>query len=144
MFSSQSRKDPDMFRMTRTLIVAAAVLAVAAPVASAKPIAIVKPVTSTAAGYQGTYRPVDTNVRLSPDPADKVGTLAQVTNIHQVPVATTKTVTQSSFDWTSATIGAGFILSIVLAGAGAIGLRRPRPLPLGGRLPPPPPASAAA
>ena len=120
-----------MFRMTRTLIVAAAVLAVAAPVASAKPIAIVKPVTSTAAGYQGTYRPVDTNVRLSPDRADKVGTLAQVTNIHQVPVATTKTVTQSSFDWTSATIGAGFILSIVLVGAGAIGLRGRRRMALG-------------
>ena len=120
-----------MFRMTRTLVVAAAVLAVAAPTASAKPIEIVKPVTSTAQGYQGTYRPVDTNVRLSPDRADKVGTLAQVTNIHQVPVAATKTVTESSFDWTSATIGAGFILSIVLVGAGLIGLRGRRRMALG-------------
>ena len=120
-----------MFRMTRSLIVAAAVLAVAAPVASAKSLAIVKPVTSTASGYQGTYRSVDTNVRLSPDRADKVGTLAQVTNIHQVPVATTKTVTHSSFDWTSALIGAGFIVSIVLVGAGAIGLRGRRRMALG-------------
>ena len=120
-----------MFRMTRSLIVAAAILAVAAPVASAKPLAIVKPVTSTASGYQGTYRPVTTNVALSPDRADKVGTLAQVTNIHPVPVATAKTVTETSFDWTSAMVGAGFILSIVLAGAGAIGLRGRRRMALG-------------
>ena len=120
-----------MFRMTRTLIVGAAVLAVAAPAASAKPLAIVTPVTSTASGYQGTSRPVDTNVRLSPDRADRVGTLAQATNIHQVPVATTKTVTQSSFEWTSALIGAGFILSIVLVGGGLIGLRGRRRMALG-------------
>ena len=120
-----------MFRMTRSLIVAAAILAVAAPVASAKPLAIVKPVTSTASGYQGTYRPVNTNVALSPDRADKVGTLAQATNIHPIPVATTKTVSQSSFDWTSALIGAGFILSIVLVGAGTMGLRGRRRMALG-------------
>ena len=120
-----------MFRMTRTLIVAAAVFAVAAPAASAKPLAIVQPVTSTASGYPGTYRPVDTNVRLSPDRADKIGTLAQVTNIHQVPVATTKIVNHGSFDWTSALIGAGFILAIVLVGAGAIGLRGRRRMALG-------------
>ena len=120
-----------MFRMTRTLIVAAAVLAVAAPVASAKPLAIVSPVTSTASGYQGTYRPLNTNVALSPDRADKVGTLGQVTNIHPIPVATTKTVASSSFDWTSAMVGAGFILSIVLVGAGAIGLRGRRRMALG-------------
>jgi hypothetical protein len=120
-----------MFRMTRTLIVAAAILAVAAPAASAKPLAIVQPVTSTASGYQGTYRPVTTNVALSPDRADKVGTLAQATNIYPIPVATTKTVTQSSFDWTSALIGAGFILSIVLVGAGTMGLRGRRRMALG-------------
>jgi len=120
-----------MFRMTRSLIVAAAILAVAAPAASAKPLAIVQPVTSTASGYQGTYRPVDTNVRLAPDRADRVGTLAQATNIHPIPVAITKTVSQSSFDWTSAMVGAGFILSIVLVGAGAIGLRGRRRMALG-------------
>lgn len=120
-----------MFRMTRTLIVAAAVLAVAAPTASAKPFEMVTPATSSASGYQGTYRPVNTNVALSPDRADKVGTLAQVTNIHPVPVATTKTVSVGSFDWTSALIGAGFILSIVLVGAGAMGLRGRRRMALG-------------
>ena len=45
--------------------------------------------------------------------------------------ATAKTVSQSSFDWTSAMVGAGFILSIVLVGAGTIGLRGRRRMALG-------------
>jgi hypothetical protein len=121
-----------MFRMTRTLVVAAAVLAVAAPAASAKPITFSKPVVaSSGTSYQGTYRPVNDKVKLSPDRTDRVGTLTQVTNIHPVPVATTATVSESSFDWLSATIGAGVILSIVLVGAGAIGLRCRRRMALG-------------
>jgi hypothetical protein len=121
-----------MFRMTRILVVAAAVLAVAAPAASAKPITFSKPVVSSSGtSYQGTYRPVNDTVALSPDRVDKVGTLGQVTNIHPIPVATTTTVTKSSFDLTSATIGAGIILSIVLVGAGAISLRGRRRMALG-------------
>lgn len=122
-----------MFRMTRTLVVvAAAVLAVAAPAASAKPITFSKPVVSSSGtSYQGTYRPVNDNVKLSPDRTDRVGTLAQVTNIHAVPVASTTTVTEGSFDWLSATIGAGVILSIVLIAAGAVGLRGRRRMALG-------------
>jgi hypothetical protein len=118
-------------RTSRAALVAAAALALAAPIASAKPIGSVKPVVSTDQVYQGTYRPVNTNVQLPPDRQDKVGTLSQATNIHQVPVATTRTVTKSSFNWTSATIGAGFILTIVLVGAGAIGLRGRRRMALG-------------
>jgi hypothetical protein len=118
-------------RTSRAVLVAAAALAIAAPVASAKPIGPVTPIVSSSQAYQGTYRPLNTNVQLGPDRADKVGTLNQVTGIHELPVATTKTVTKSSFNWTSATIGAGFILSIVLVGAGAIGLRGRRRMALG-------------
>jgi hypothetical protein len=118
-------------RTGRAALVAAAALAIAAPIASAKPIGPVNPIVSTGQAYQGTYRPLNTNVQLPPDRQDKVGTLQQSTNIHQLPVATTKTVTSSSFDWTSATIGAGFILAIVLVGAGAIGLRGRRRMALG-------------
>ncbi len=118
-------------RTSRAALVAAAALAIAAPIASAKPIGPVQPVKSTGQAYQGTYRPLHTNVQLPPDRQDKVGTLQQSTNIHPIPVATTKTVTKSSFNWTSATIGAGFILSIVLVGAGAIGLRGRRRMALG-------------
>jgi hypothetical protein len=118
-------------RTSRAALVAAAALAIAAPVASAKPIGPVNPIVSTGQAYQGTYRPLNTNVQLAPDRQDKVGTLQQSTNIHQLPVATTKTVTESSFNWTSATIGAGFILAIVLVGAGAIGLRGRRRMALG-------------
>jgi hypothetical protein len=118
-------------RTGRAALVAAAALAIAAPIASAKPIGPVNPIVSTGQAYQGTYRPLNTNVQLPPDRQDKVGTLQQSTNIHQLPVATTETVTSSSFDWTSATIGAGFILAIVLVGAGAIGLRGRRRMALG-------------
>jgi hypothetical protein len=119
-------------RTSRAALVAAAALAIAAPVASAKPMGPVQPVASTSQAYQGTYRPLHTtNVQLPPDRKDKVGTFAQSTNIHAAPVTTTKTVTNSSFDWTSATIGAGFILAIVLVGAGAIGLRSRRRMALG-------------
>jgi hypothetical protein len=118
-------------RTSRAALVAAAALAIAAPIASAKPIGPVQPVVSSSQSYQGTYRPLNTNVQLGPDRSDKVGTLNQVTGIHQLPVATTKTVTRSSFNWTSATIGAGFILAIVLVGAGAIGLRGRRRMALG-------------
>jgi hypothetical protein len=118
-------------RTGRAALVAAAALAIAAPIASAKPIGPVQPIVSSGQVYQGTYRPANTNVQVPPDRQDKVGTLSQATNIHQVPVATTKTVTTSSFNWASATIGAGFILAIVLVGAGAIGLRGRRRMALG-------------
>jgi hypothetical protein len=118
-------------RTSRAALVAAAALAIAAPVASAKPLGPVQPVVSTSQAYQGTYRPMTSNVQAPPDRVDKVGTLQQSTNIHQLPVATTKTVTESSFNWTSATIGAGFILAIVLVGAGAIGFRGRRRMALG-------------
>ncbi len=119
-------------RTTRAVMVAVAALAVAAPTASAKPIGPVEPAVSTTAPvYQGTYRPVNDRVALSPDRGDKVGTLAQVTNIHPTPVVTTKTVSQSSFDWTDATIGAGFVLAVGLIGAGALGLRGRRGMALG-------------
>jgi hypothetical protein len=118
-------------RTSRAALVAAAALAIAAPIASAKPIGPVKPVVSTDQVYQGTYRPVNTNAQLPPDRHDKVGTLSQATNIHQLPVATTKTVTRSSFNWTSASIGAGVIVSVVLIGAGALGLRGRRRMALG-------------
>jgi hypothetical protein len=134
MIFHPTRKEPGMISIARTsraALVAAAALAIAAPIASAKPIGPVTPIVDTGHVYAGTYRPVNTNVQLPPDRQDKVGTLSQATNIHQVPVATTKTVTKSSFDWTSATIGAGFILSIVLVGAGAIGLRGRRRMALG-------------
>jgi hypothetical protein len=118
-------------RTSRAALVAAAALAIAAPIASAKPIGPVQPVVDTGHVYAGTYRPVNTNMQLGPDRQDKVGTLQQATNIHPIPVATTRTVTTSSFNWTSATIGAGFILSIVLVGAGATGLRGRRRMALG-------------
>jgi hypothetical protein len=118
-------------RTSRAALVAAAALAIAAPIASAKPSGPVQPVVSTGQAYQGTYRPLNTNVQLGPDRQDKVGTLQQATNIHPIPVATTKTVTKTSFSWTSATIGAGFILSIVLVGFGALSLRGRRRMALG-------------
>jgi hypothetical protein len=118
-------------RTSRAALVAAAALALAAPIASAKPIDQVQPAVSTSQTSQGTYHPLNSNVQLGPDRRDKVGTLQQATNIHPIPVATTKTVTKSSFNWTSATIGAGFILSIVLVGAGAMGLRGRRRMALG-------------
>lgn len=126
-------------RTSRAALVAAAALAIAAPIASAKPLGPVNPIVSKGQAYQGTYgqayqgtyRPLNSNVQLPPDRQDKVGTLQQSTNIHQLPVATTTTVTKSSFNWTSATIGAGFILAIVLVGAGAIGLRGRRRMALG-------------
>ncbi len=119
-------------RTTRAILVAATALAVAAPTASAKPISPVTPsVATTAPVYQGTYRPVNDKVALSPDRGDKVGTLAQVTNIHPIPVVTTTTVSQSSFDWMSATIGAGFVLAAGLVGAGVLGLRGRRRMALG-------------
>lgn len=118
-------------RTSRAILVAAAALAIAAPVASAKPIGLVQPGASTSQAYQGTYRPLAANVQVPPDRQDRVGTLAQATNIHPVRVAATTTVTKSSFDWTAATIGAGFILAIVLVGAGVIGLRGRRRMALG-------------
>jgi hypothetical protein len=118
-------------RTSRAALVAAAALAIAAPIASAKPMGAVQPAASTSQAYQGTYRPLNANVQLPPDRQDRVGTLAQSTNVHPTPVAAVKTVTTSSFDWTSATIGAGFILAIVLVGAGAIGLRSRRRMALG-------------
>jgi hypothetical protein len=118
-------------RTSRAALLAAAALAIAAPIASAKPLGPVTPVVSASQTYQGTYRPVTGNVQAPPDRVDRVGTLQQSTNIHQLPVATTKTVTTSSFDWTSATIGAGFIVAIVVVGAGAIGLRGRRRMALG-------------
>jgi hypothetical protein len=117
-------------RTSRAVLVAAAALAIAAPVASAKPIGPVQPIAASGQAYQGTYRPLNTNVQLGPDRADKVGTLNQATGIHPIPSAV-HTVTKSSFNWTSATIGAGFILSIVLVGAGALGLRGRRRMALG-------------
>jgi hypothetical protein len=117
-------------RTSRAALVAAAALAIAAPIASAKPLGPVQPIASSGQAYQGTYRPQTNNVQLPPDRQDKVGTLAQATNIHQLPVAAT-TGSQSSFDWTSATVGAGFILAILLAGAGAMGLRGRRRMALG-------------
>lgn len=118
-------------RTSRAALVAAAALAIAAPSASAKPIGPVKPIVSSTQVYQGTYRPVTgTNVQLGPDRRDKVGTFSQVTGIHPLPGAV-HTGSSSSFDWTSATIGAGFILVIVLVGAGAIGLRGRRRMALG-------------
>jgi hypothetical protein len=120
-------------RISRATLVAVAALAVAAPVASAKPLTIFKPTvaTSESTSYQGTYRPAVDNVQLPPDRGDKVGTLSQATHIHQIPVVKTTTVGQSSFDWMSATIGAGFVLSIGLVGIGAFGLRSRRGMALG-------------
>jgi hypothetical protein len=118
-------------RTSRAALVAAAALAIAAPIASAKPMGPVSPIVSTSQAYQGTYRPANTDVQVPPDRQDKVGTLSQATNVHQLPAVTTKTVTESSFSWTSATIGAGFILAIVLVGGGAIGLRGRRRMALG-------------
>jgi hypothetical protein len=121
-----------MITITRTILAGAAILAIAAPAANAKPIGPVNPIVSSGTVYQGTYRPlVENAVQPPPDRLDKVGTLSQAQNIHQIPVATKTTVTQSSFDWTSATIGAGFILAIVLVGAGAIGFRGRRRMALG-------------
>ena len=118
-------------RTSRAALVAAAALAIAAPIASAKPMGPASPIASTSQAYQGTYRPANTNVQLPPDRQDKMGTLSQATNVHQVPAVTTTIVTKSSFDWTSATIGAGFILAIVLVGAGAVGFRGRRRVALG-------------
>ena len=73
-------------RTSRAALVAAAALAIAAPIASAKPIGPVTPIVSSSQVYQGTYRPVNTNTQLPPDRQDKVGTLSQATNIHQVPI----------------------------------------------------------
>lgn len=120
-------------RTTRVILVAATALAVAAPVASAKPLAL-RPARAGApsASYQGTYRPVDTNVKAAPDVVDRVGTINQVTGIHALPVATTRTIVSSgSFDWTAAAIGAGFVASAVLLGAGALGFRGRRRMALG-------------
>src|SRR5690349_8713983 len=91
MIFHPTRKEPGMISIARTsraALVAAAALAIAAPIASAKPIGPVNPIVSTGQAYQGTYRPLNTNVQLPPDRQDKVGTLSQATNIHQLPVTT--------------------------------------------------------
>jgi hypothetical protein len=121
-------------RTTRVILVAAAALAVAAPTASAKPFVVAPGGPNVASGgnYQGTYRPLTTPIVVgSPDARDRVGTVNQVTGIHPLPVATKIVVSSNSFDWADAAIGAGFVLSLVLMGAGALGLRGRRRMALG-------------
>ena len=121
-------------RTTRVILVAAAALAVAAPAASAKPFVVTPggPVAFSEQAYQGTYRPATTAIVVgSPDARDRVGTVNQVTGIHPLPTATRIVVTSSSFDWTDAAIGAGFVLALGLIGAGSLGLRGRRRMALG-------------
>jgi hypothetical protein len=119
-------------RSIRAILVAATALAIAAPAASAKPfVAPTRPSVSTGAGYQGTYRPLSTNIQAAPDVVDRVGTVDQATGIHPLPVATRVTISSNTFDWTDAAIGAGSVLSLGLIGAGALGLRGRRRMALG-------------
>jgi PAB1-binding protein PBP1 len=123
---------PTFIRTSRIILVAAAALAVAAPAASAKPMPPRVAVSSTSPQmYQGAYRPVDTNVAPSPDRGDRIGTINQVTGIHQLPAMSKTTASSSSFDWTAAALGAGSVLSAGLIGAGALGLRGRRRMALG-------------
>jgi len=121
-------------RTTRVILVAAAALAVVAPTASAKPFVVTPggPVAFSEHAYQGTYRPQSTPIVVgSPDARDRVGTVNQVTGIHPVPVSTKIVVSNNSFDWADAAIGAGFVVALGLIGAGALGLRGRRRMALG-------------
>ena len=121
-------------RTTRVILVAAAALAVVAPTASAKPFVVTPggPVAFSEHAYQGTYRPQSTPIVVgSPDARDRVGTVNQVTGIHPVPVSTKIVVSNHSFDWADAAIGAGFVVALGLIGAGALGLRGRRRMALG-------------
>jgi hypothetical protein len=120
-------------RSIRAILVAATALAIAAPAASAKPFVVgpAGPSVASSGGYQGTYRPVVTNVQAAPDVVDRVGTVDQATGIHPLPVATRVTISSNAFDWTAAAVGAGSVLSLGLIGAGALGLRGRRRMALG-------------
>jgi hypothetical protein len=120
-------------RTTRVILIAGATLALAAPAASAKPLAAfgTSPLATSSQGYHGTYRPVNDRVQASPDVQDRVGTVNQVTGIHALPVATKTIVSNDSFDWTDAAIGAGSVAAAGLIGAGALGLRGRRRMALG-------------
>lgn len=119
-------------RTSRVILIAGAALALVVPTAAARPIVLrPSPVATSTPSYQGTYRPAVNGVQVAPDVQDRVGTVNQATGIHPLPVATTLTVSKSSFDWSAAAVGAGSVAAIALLGAGVLGFRGRRRMALG-------------
>jgi hypothetical protein len=103
----------------RLAIASAAMLALMAPAASARPAAPIVPAASATAPAAA--------VTLAPDRVDGIGTARQ-------PVAPVSTVvvrsTGNGFDWSSAAIGAGSVLALVLIASAGVVARGRRRVPL--------------